>query len=179
MGDEEWSPPFREVPPEVDGVELWDNEGYLSPFVPTGEEKMDKAFSHVQFNESDVFYDLGCGDGRTLFKAISLGCPRAVGVDIDPTLCEALRQKIEEEGLSDRISVIQGSMLDIDFSQMTVLWLYLLPKAQVMLQEPLQAAFDTGRLRKILCNTFELKGMSVHKEYDSSLCFYFYEKNKT
>jgi hypothetical protein len=37
MGDDDWKAPFNEVPAEVDGVELWDNEGYLSPYVPTSE----------------------------------------------------------------------------------------------------------------------------------------------
>lgn len=128
----------------------------------------------MHFNASDVFYDLGCGDGRTLFKAIQRGCPRAVGVEIDPTLVVDLRLKVEAAGLTERISVIEASMLDIDFSEITVLFLYLLPKAQLKLEDRLAAAFTTGRLRLILCNTFEVKALRVPKEFDASTLFHYY-----
>lgn len=37
MVDEDWTPPFIEASPIVNGVELWEDEGYLSPYVPTPE----------------------------------------------------------------------------------------------------------------------------------------------
>jgi SAM-dependent methyltransferase len=132
----------------------------------------------VHFNASDVFYDLGCGDGRTLFKAVEQGCPRAVGVDLSPTLVAELKQKVEEAGLTDRITVIQGSMLEVDLSQMTVLFLYLLPQAQALLEQPIETAFDSGSLRFVMCNTFELKQSAAARDFDSTISFYFYERPK-
>jgi hypothetical protein len=95
-------------------------------------------------------------------------------VEIDPTLVVDLRLKVEAAGLTERISVIEASMLDIDFSEMTVLFLYLLPKAQLKLEDRLEAAFTTGRLRLILCNTFEVKALRVPKEFDASILFHYY-----
>ena len=37
------------------------------PFVPTRNKSLDQIFDFIEFNQKDVFYDLGSGDGRLAF----------------------------------------------------------------------------------------------------------------
>ena len=56
------------------------------PYVPTPEEVIVEMLKMADVGKDDVLYDLGCGDGRIVIKAVSeLGC-RGVGIDIDPVI---------------------------------------------------------------------------------------------
>src|SRR5258706_16401589 len=54
---------------------------------------------HVKVNASDVFLDLGSGLGRAVFAAKYLGAKRAIGVEIDPGLCNASIANLEKFAL--------------------------------------------------------------------------------
>ncbi len=55
----------------------------------------------------DVVIDVGCGDGRILVEAARrFGC-RAAGIETDPDLAAAARDRIDRAGLADRVIVHQ------------------------------------------------------------------------
>lgn len=43
----------------------------LAPFNPSGDEVITVAMEFLQLTDDDIFYDLGCGDGRVLCKVRS------------------------------------------------------------------------------------------------------------
>jgi len=68
------------IPSRTEDVVL----GYNPFFVPSPDEVIDKMFEMANVNKNDVVFDLGCGDGRVLFKAAKkFGC-RCVGLDLNP-----------------------------------------------------------------------------------------------
>ena len=74
-------------------------------------------FMLANVTPSDVFYDLGCGDASILIFAVKdRGVRRAVGFENDPVRNRIARQRVREEGLSDRIS-IEGDMYDANLSE--------------------------------------------------------------
>jgi hypothetical protein len=78
-------------------------------------------FVLANLRPSDVFYDLGCGDASVLIFAVKeFRVRRAVGFENEPIRKINAIQRIEREGLSDRIT-IEGDMRDADLSRADVI----------------------------------------------------------
>jgi SAM-dependent methyltransferase len=65
------------------------------PWAKTPRENLNKIFSEINLPKNSLIYDLGCGDGRTLFLAEKMGY-RAVGYELSlyPFLKGALKKII-------------------------------------------------------------------------------------
>ena len=174
--DENFKLPFSSCPPDVGGVDLWDAEGLLSPYMPTTQEKLDYILSNVTFTPDDVLYDLGCGDGRALFTAVALGCPKATGVDMDAPLISSVNEQITAKGLQHCITARVQDMLQVDLSDATVLYLYLLPKALEALQPKVQAMMESGKLRVVFATLFDFPSLQFNKRFDPTHRFYTYSQ---
>lgn len=68
-----------------------------------------------EMHEPDIL-DVGCGPGGPTIKLASLSGGRVTGLDLQMSYIEELERRIEAEGLSDRMRAVQGSMLEMDFS---------------------------------------------------------------
>lgn len=95
------------------------------PFFPTQEELIDVKLDLAQIQPGEVVCDLGCGDGRVLFRAIERFDCKVVGVEIRKQLVEQARRKADELNASDRVQFICGEFADADVSAVDVLILYL------------------------------------------------------
>lgn len=81
---------------------------------PTPSPVVDRIMETLNLSESDVFADIGCGDGRLLIDAVTMyGCT-AVGIEIDPAKAKEAREKVAAAGLSDRITVLTGDANKFD-----------------------------------------------------------------
>lgn len=62
-----------------------------------------------------AFVDFGCGaDARWLIAAVEeWGC-KAVGIEIDPTRAAIAKRRVEEAGLSNLITIIEGDSTSVD-----------------------------------------------------------------
>lgn len=61
------------------------------PFVPTPKKNIEKIFEVLDLKPGQVFYDIGCGDGRFVIQADKKGA-KAIGFEISPIAW--LRSKI-------------------------------------------------------------------------------------
>lgn len=123
-------------------------------FVPTPDAVIDEMMSLANVREGDVVYDLGCGDGRLVIAAAKRGARKAVGVDIDPARIAEARANAQAAGVADRVTFVLGDLFQTDFSDATVVTLYLLPELNLRLRPRLLAlapgtrvvshAFDMG-----------------------------------
>lgn len=68
--------------------------------------------------------DVGCGQGRATLELARLSGGQVVGLDIDQAALEVLSRRIEEEGLSDQVQIVRGSLFDMDFpdESFDVIW---------------------------------------------------------
>lgn len=104
------------------------------PYVPTPDEIVSEMIKMAHINEKDVVYDLGCGDGRIVITACQKTGARGVGVDIDPERIAESRSNAKKADVEGKVTFIQQDLFKIDFSEATVLALYLLPEINVKLR---------------------------------------------
>jgi len=104
------------------------------PYVPTPDDIVAEMIRMAGITEKDIVYDLGCGDGRIVIAACKKTGARGVGVDIDPDRIAECLVNAKEARVGDRVKFIQQDLFKTDFSEATVLALYLLPELNVKLR---------------------------------------------
>ncbi len=97
------------------------------PYVPTPHELVDLMLDMADVGPGDHLIDLGSGDGRIVIAAVrDRGVPSAVGVEIDPARIEEANANARAAGVEDRVVFERGDLFEKDFSDATVLTMYLL-----------------------------------------------------
>lgn len=86
---------------------------------------------------TDIVYDLGSGDGRIVIAAARDFGARAVGIDIDPVRIAESNANARVAGVADRVRFIQGDLFAADFSEATVITLFLWPHINMKLRPQL------------------------------------------
>jgi len=74
-----------------------------------------RAFKLIPKMDKPRILDAGCGEGEPLLELARLSDGVFTGVDIHQPSLDKLAQKIVTKGLSDRVQLINCSMLDMDF----------------------------------------------------------------
>jgi ribosomal protein L11 methylase PrmA len=118
-------------------------------------EYIEGFFELAPVSSSDVVYDLGCGDGRLLFAALEKGAGRCVGIDIDPRVINRAREWAAHTGVEDKVTFIEGDLMDHDFSDATVILLYLFPEVLNALQSKFENELRPGT--RIVSEVFSFK----------------------
>ncbi len=124
-------------------------------FVTTHERIVDRMLELAEIQPDDVVYDLGCGDGRIVLAAAKQYGVRAVGIEIDPKLVELARENVRKEKLEDKVTIRQGDIFEEDFSDATVVTMYLLPELNEKLMPKLA---ELPRGSRIVSHSFAMKG---------------------
>lgn len=104
------------------------------PYVPTKEIVVEEMLKMANVSGDDVLYDLGSGDGRIPITAAKKFGTRGVGVDINPLRIEEANANAKNANVTDKVKFIEGNLFDMDFSEATVLTLYLLPQVNMKLR---------------------------------------------
>lgn len=108
------------------------------PYVPTPTTVVDEMLKMAAVKKDDVLYDLGSGDGRIPITAAKRFGTRGVGIDLDPVRVEEANKNAEDEKVTDKVRFIQGDIFKEDFSEATVVSLYLLPDVNMKLRPTLE-----------------------------------------
>ena len=112
-------------------------EGKDVIWVPTGDEVVTRMLELAKVTPADKVYDLGAGDGKIPIAAGKQFGATAVGVEYDAELVKHAQCLVEAEGVQDRVRVVQGDIFETDFSDATVVTLYLLPELNLRLRPTL------------------------------------------
>lgn len=109
-----------------------------APYVPTATPIVRSMLTLGGVGPNDIVYDLGSGDGRLPIAAVQqFGAKKGVGIDLDPVRVAEARANAVKAGVQDRVTFHQGDMFEFDFSEATVLPLYLLPEMMMRLRPKL------------------------------------------
>ncbi|MCR4396092.1 MAG: class I SAM-dependent methyltransferase [Candidatus Saccharicenans sp.] len=104
------------------------------PFVPTPYEVIEDMLRFADLKKGDVLYDLGCGDGRIVIEAARRAGIRAVGIDIDPERIRESRENARIAGVDHLVEFRRADIFQSDFSEATVITMYLLPDVNIRLR---------------------------------------------
>lgn len=107
-------------------------------FVPTPPDVVDAMLELAEVQDGDVLYDLGSGDGRIPIAAAEKFDVTAVGIDIDPQRIKEANANAETAGVTDEVTFRNEDLFEADFSDATVITLYLLPRLNEKLMPTLK-----------------------------------------
>ncbi len=97
-------------------------------YLPSANDVVERMLSLARVGDRDVVFDLGCGDGRIVIAAVrDHGAERGVCNDIDPARIAESRRNAEAAGVSDRITLSEEDLFELDLRDATVVTLYLSP----------------------------------------------------
>ena len=102
-------------------------------WVPTPQGLVDTMLDMAQVTPSDYVIDLGSGDGRMVITAAKRGAT-AHGIEYNPDLVEFARRAATKEGVAAKATFEKADIFESDFSQATVLAMYLLPSLNLRLR---------------------------------------------
>lgn len=123
-------------------------------YIPTPEDVVEAILTLADVKEDDMIYDLGSGDGRILIAAAQKWGTRGVGIDIDPERIHEAQIKAQELGVSDRLEFRHADLYNTDFSNATVVILYLLPHLNLRLRPQLWQQLKPGT--RIVSHDFDM-----------------------
>jgi precorrin-6B methylase 2 len=108
-------------------------EGKDVIWVPTPQELVEKMMDLAKVTANDYVIDLGSGDGRTVITAAKRGA-RALGIEYNPDMVELSKRNAAKEGVGGKANFMKADIFESDFSQATVITMYLLPQLNVKLR---------------------------------------------
>ncbi len=87
-------------------------EGTVAVDTPTPEELIDHWLEFAQLKESDLLFDLGCGDARFLVKASSKCSCNCVGIELDEKQIQLAEERIAKEKLESKVKIEKNNFLN-------------------------------------------------------------------
>jgi len=139
----------------------------LAPFVPTSPDVIARMLEMAKVGPDDVFYDIGSGDGRIVIAAAKERGARGVGIEIDAALVETARKNAAMAGVGDRVSFICQDAARADFSEATVLAVYLLPESLDLLKPKFEGELKPGT--RVVSHDYEIPAWENKKIASESI----------
>jgi hypothetical protein len=103
-------------------------------WVPTPDEVVDRMLRMAQVTPNDFVVDLGAGDGKIAIAAAKKLGARSLGIEYNPDMAKHAQRNVDKAGVAGRAKIVQGDVFATDFSQATVVTMYLLPALNLKLR---------------------------------------------
>ncbi len=121
-------------------------------WLPTSQSLVERMLDMAKVTPNDVVIDLGSGDGRTVIAAAKRGA-RALGIEYNPDMVELSKRNAAREGVGERAQFMKADLFETDFSQATVITMFLLPDINLKLR-PKILSLKPGT--RIVSNSFDM-----------------------
>ena len=108
-------------------------------WVPTPDEVVDRMLRMAQVTANDYVIDLGAGDGKIAIAAAKNFGARSLGIEYNPDMAKHAQGNAEKAGVAGRARIVQGDIFITDFTQATVITMYLLPALNLKLRPQILA----------------------------------------
>ena len=152
--------PAKEYEPSVG------QEGKDVVWVPTPQALVDKMLDMAKVTPKDYVIDLGSGDGRTVITAAKRGA-EAHGIEYNPDMVELSKRNAAKEGVSDKATFTKADLFQSDFSQATVITMFLLPSINIKLRPKI---LDLKPGTRIVSNSFDMEDWKPDEDATVSGC---------
>src|SRR6266568_5941080 len=127
-------------------------EGKDVVWVPSPQTVVNKMLDMAKVTPKDYVIDLGSGDGRTVITAAKRGA-RALGIEYNPDMVELSKRNAAKAGVTDKANFVKADLFESDFSQATVITMFLLPDINLRLRPKI---LDLKPGIRIVSNSFTM-----------------------
>jgi SAM-dependent methyltransferase len=103
-------------------------------WVPTPEALVERMLRMARVGPKDYVIDLGSGDGRIAIAAAQKFGARAHGIEYNPDMVALSNRNAEKAGVADKVKFVKADIFESDFSQASVITMYLLPALNMKLR---------------------------------------------
>lgn len=131
------------------------------PYVPTPDKVVEKMLDLADVNSGDYIIDLGSGDGRIVIAAAKRGAT-GHGIDLDPQRVSEARSNAINAKVDDRVMFIKGNIFNTDFSNASVITMYLLPTVNEKLRPVLLDKLEPGT--RVVSHSFDMDEWEADKK---------------
>ncbi|MBX9589411.1 MAG: class I SAM-dependent methyltransferase [Hyphomonadaceae bacterium] len=121
-------------------------------WVPTAQTLVDRMLDIARVTPDDYVIDLGSGDGRTVITAAKRGA-KALGIEYNPKMVELSKSSAAKEGVAGKATFVKADLFKTDFSQATVITMFLLPEINLKLR-PKILGMKPGT--RVVSNSFDM-----------------------
>jgi hypothetical protein len=154
----------------------------LAPYVATPMVVVAKMLEVADVNSDDIVYDIGCGDGRIVVMAAEKYGAKGVGIDIDPVRIDEAKENARTANVEHLLRFYLGDATTMNFSEATVVTLYLLPESNAILRPMFDEQLSQG-VRVVTHNyripgweDKEIESFYVNDEWDKEHSIFLYRK---
>lgn len=134
---------------------------FIAPFVPSPVLVIQYMLKLANLKAGEVLFDLGAGDGRTVMMAAKSFGARAVGVELREDLAKKALSSIHDNGLSDRVTIVNGDMFGANLTSADVIFLYLTTSANEKIRSKLENELKKGV--RVVSHDYEIVGWKPDK----------------
>jgi predicted RNA methylase len=129
---------------------------FIAPYVPTPPQVIRQMLILAELKPREVFFDLGAGDGRTVIMAAKDFGARAVGVELREDLVKRALESVYEQGLQNRVTIVNGDMFNVDLASADVVFIYLTTSANEKIKPKLETDLKPGV--RVVSHDYEIVG---------------------
>ncbi len=122
-------------------------------WLPTSQALVDQMLDMANLTAEDRLVDLGSGDGRLVITAAKRGAA-ARGIEYNPDMVAVSKRTAQAEGVGDKVTFEQADIFESDFSDASVVTLFLLPKLNMRLRPTL---LDMKPGTRVVSNSFAME----------------------
>lgn len=139
---------------DLDGYSIEPHIFLDVPFVPSDDLVIDTMLTMAGAGRNDVLYDLGCGDGRIVIAAAKKYRTRSIGIELDPLRVADAMEQAGLAGVEYMVDFIEEDIFDADFSEASILTLYLLDSINVQLRPRILKDMRPGS--RVISHAFDM-----------------------
>jgi SAM-dependent methyltransferase len=114
------------------------------PYEPSPPQVVDRMLEIAAVTKDDLVYDLGSGDGRIVIAAARNYGARGVGIDLDPRRVAEAKANARLAGVEDRVQFMVGDLFKANFSDASVVTLFLYQDVNLRLRPELWRQLKVG-----------------------------------
>jgi tRNA A58 N-methylase Trm61 len=129
---------------------------FIAPFVPSPTLVVAYMLKLADLKAGEVLFDMGSGDGRTVIMAAKTFGARGVGIELREDLAKKAMSAIHENGLDDRVTIMNTDMFSVNLTSADVVYLYLTTSANEKIKPKLESDLKKGA--RVVSHDYEITG---------------------
>jgi tRNA A58 N-methylase Trm61 len=129
---------------------------FIAPFVPSPQTVVEYMLKLADLKAGEVLFDMGSGDGRTVITAAKTFGARGVGIELREDLAKKAMCNIHENGLDERITIMNADMFNVNLTSADVVYLYLTTSANEKIKPKLESDLKKGA--RVVSHDYEIIG---------------------